>query len=525
MDNKLDLNKWPKTITVDKRIVGILSVSTYKNFPRALKEIITNSYDADAFNVHITIDTENELITIEDDGKGMTSEDFGFYLRIAGKDRKKNKNLTDLGRKIIGQFGVGFLSVFPFFKSYSIESSKSSSDKVLYAEIPLSKYFDMSTGSLDVGSIKIGGGEKIDQSRKNKSFTKITLSGFNDLTKSFFNTVVKRNPYDIETFSGIEKLKWILEEDLPLRFENDKFNDIFNYPNTPPFKVFLNNKPLFRGIHGNEILDTHKGDYQEIGDIKFKYFISTPRKSVFPKNGKYLKIRNLNVGVGDERDDFSERRGGSRSRLHWLTGEVHILEGMNNLIKVSREDFNYSKDYELLKDFFNSKLNHYSNRLEEETELKKEINQTGKDFRVKNVNLLNPDNLKKKIEKFEKEGYDIREHDSKTEISSVSINDERKEISINSNLSDFEKHIIIENTRYLVSSESWDYDDNLYPACKIKKGVIIINSTYPLFKGLKFTDVFVKMHLMLLMNYKRNIINEDAFKILTNDILNYYHDY
>ena len=525
MDKGVDLNKWPKTITVDKRIVGILSVSTYKNFPRALKEIITNSYDADAFDVFITIDVKNEIITIEDNGKGMTSEDFGFYLRIAGKDRKKNKNVTELGRRIIGQFGVGFLSVFPFFKSYSIESSKLSSDKILYAEIPLAKYFDMSTGSLDVGSIKINGGEKTDQSKKNKSFTKITLSGFNDLTKSFFNTLVKRNPYDIETFPGIEKLKWILEEDLPLRFKDEKFNDIFKYSNKPPFNVYLNNEPLFRGIHGNEILDTHTGEYDEIGDIKFKYFISTPRKSVFPKNGKYLKIRNLNVGVGDERDDFSERRGGSRSRLHWLTGEVHILDGMNELIKVSREDFNYSKDYELLKDFFNSKLNHFSNRLEEEIELENEINQTGKDFRVKNVNLLNPENLKKKIEKFEGQGYDVREHDSSLTKSGVNINDETKEISISSKLVDFEKHIIIEDIRYLVVSESWDYNDNLYPACKIENGIITINSSYPLFKGLKFTDVFVKMHLMILMNYKRKIINEQAFRSLTNDILTYYHDY
>ena len=526
MSDEMDLTKWPKTITVDKRIVGILSVSTYKNFPRALKEIITNSYDADATNVHIDIDIENEIITIEDDGKGMTSEDFGFYLRIAGKDRKKNQNYTDLGRRIIGQFGVGFLSVFPFFKSYSIESSKSSSDRVLYAEIPLSKYFDMSTGSLDVGSIKINGGEKIDYSRKNKSFTIITLSGFNDLTKSFFKTSVKRNPYDIETFPGIEKLKWILEEDLPLKFEKDRFNDIFDYSIKPPFNVFLNGTKLFRGIHGEEILETHKGEFEIIGDIKFKYFISTPRKSVFPKNGKYLKIRNLNVGVGDERDDFSERRGGSRSRLHWLTGEVHILEGMNDLIKVSREDFNYSKDYELLKDFFNSKLNHFSNRLEEETNLEKEIIQTGKDFRVKDISLLNPDNLKKKVEKFKKEGYNVREHDGNhyNESSAVKINT-KKEISIDSKFSDFEKHIIIENAKYLVLSESWDYSKEFYPACKIDNGIITINSSYPLFKGLKFTDVFVKMHLMLLMNFKRNVINEDAFKKLTDDILNYYHDY
>lgn len=524
---KLNLDKWPKTITVDKRIVGILSVSTYKNFPRALKEIITNSYDADALDVFIEIDVMNETITIEDNGKGMNAEDFSFYLRIAGKDRKKNKNETELGRKIIGQFGVGFLSVFPFFKNYSIESSKAGSDKVLHAQIPLSNYFDMSTGSLDdVGSIRINGGEISDITKKSKSFTKIKLNGFNDLTKSFFRTSIDRKPSEVETFPGIDKLKWILSDDLPLLFREEKFNKIFDYPRNPRFDVHVNGEKLYRGVYGDEILETHKGEYSQIGNIKFKYFISTPRKSVTPREARYLKIRNINVGVGDDREDFSKRRGGSRSRLHWLTGEVHIIDGMNDLIRVSRDDFNFSQDFEELKDFFNSKLQHYSNTLEKESNLKREISQTGKSFRIQNVNLLNPDNIKKKIKKLEDDGFEVvhkSENDSLK--NAVTINEEKKEILINKNLASFEKHIIIDNNRYLVKSDSWNYDLELFPACKIVDDSIIINSDYPLFKGLKFTDVFVKMHLLLLMNFKDSSISQSAYKKLTKDILKYYSDY
>ena len=80
---------WPKQITVDKRIVRILSASTYENFPNALKEIITNSYDADSSSVKISIDLKKESIVIEDDGTGMTEDDFSLYLRIAGLKRTK----------------------------------------------------------------------------------------------------------------------------------------------------------------------------------------------------------------------------------------------------------------------------------------------------------------------------------------------------------------------------------------------------------------------------------------------------
>jgi len=524
---KLNLDKWPKTITVDKRIVGILSVSTYKNFPRALKEIITNSYDADATNIFINIDIDEETITIEDNGKGMNSEDFGFYLRIAGKDRKKNKSETDLGRKIIGQFGVGFLSVFPFFKNYSIESSKAGSEKVLHAEIPLSNYFDISTGSLeDVGSIRISGGEINDVSKKAKSFTKIKLKGFNDLTKSFFKASLEKKSNEVETFPGIDKLKWILSDDLPLPFKNEKFNKIFDYPKNPRFDVHVNGEKLYRGVYGDEILETHINEFSQIGNIKFKYFISTPRKAISPREARYLKIRNINVGVGDDREDFSKRRGGSRSRLHWLTGEVHIIEGMNDLIRVSRDDFNYSQDFEDLKDFFNSKLQHYSTILERESALKREISQTGKDFRIQNVNLLNPDNIKKKIKKLEEDGFEVVNRSTNDSFKTgVTINKEKKEISINENLSSFEKHIIIENKRYRVKSDSWNYDNELYPACKIINNSIIINAEYPLFKGLKYTDIFVKMHLLILMNFKDSSITESIYRKLTKDILKYYSDY
>src|SRR5258708_6775613 len=147
---------WPKNITVDKRIVKILSESTYENFPTALKEIVTNSYDADASEVHISIDLKNEIVTIEDNGKGMSEEEFDFFLRIAGMKREREKNTTASGRFAVGKFGVGFLSIFPYFKNYDIESTKKGLDKILISNIPCYKYF--SSGQLlEVSEIPING--------------------------------------------------------------------------------------------------------------------------------------------------------------------------------------------------------------------------------------------------------------------------------------------------------------------------------------------------------------------------------
>ena len=524
-------NIWPKNISVDKRIVRILSESTYENFPRALKELITNSYDADARNSLVTIDLHKETITVEDDGKGMGVSDFAFYLRIAGKKREKEENETALGRKIIGQFGVGFLSIFPFFKSYYIESKKAGSSTKLYATIPLFKYFSDENKAMDIEGISINGGEKEVPNEANKSYTRITLTGFNELTKAFFFTQIKSKKdktksetNSIKSKSGFEQLKWSLEEDLPLAFKEEKFNKIFGYDSTVPFNVFINDKPLFRSTYGDSILETHRGGFHQIGKIKCKYFIATPNRLIQPTQGRYYKIRNLNVGVGD-RDDFGLEHGeGSHSR--WIYGEIHIVEGMNNLIKVSRDGLNYNSDYENMMSYFNSKLRHYSTKLSQAATFQREVKQTGREFRVNDVKLLESDALTTKLESFRSDGYQIkRVEENPKKRRPIKIDEEKKEILIEKTAFSFEKHIIINNKKFKVVSDRWDFNSEIFPACKISGSTIILNQSYPLFLKLKYTDVFVKMHLLLAISFENKKIDKKTFSFLANEVLKYYSDY
>ena len=527
-------DKWPKSISVDKRIVRILSESTYENFPRALKELLTNSYDADAREVDITIDLPNEQIIVEDNGKGMDSTDFSFYIRIAGKKREKDDNTTILGRDIIGQFGVGFLAIFPFFKTYKIESKKSGSTTLLYADIPLYKYFSDENKAVDLHGIVINGGKR-EVTDKNRSYTRIVLTGFNELTKSFFYSKAEEldksktkketrdGEKDVRYKTGIEQLKWTLSEDLPIHFKNEKFNKIFGYE-ALPFQVFINGSEIYRNSYGDSVLETHKGEFHQIGKIKCKYFIATPQKLITLRQGRYYKIRNLNVGIGD-RDDFGLDSGeGSHNR--WLYGEIHIIEGLNNLIKVSRDGFNFSSDYEALKQFFQSKLRHYSTKLGTNARFQKEVKQTGKQFRVSNLKLLPPENLTDRLENFKKEGYQIKKTTSESNKGKpIKINEELKEIYIDKSMAGFEKSIIVNNITYRVLSDKWDYKKDDFPACKVHGKTITLNQDYPLFSSAKYTDIFVKLNLLLAINYVNKKIEHNTFKLLSNDILEYYSDY
>src|SRR3990172_6324054 len=132
--------EWQKNLTVDKRIVRLLSTKTYEDFPGAVRELVSNAYDADTTEVKIAIDVKKDSIEVVDNGNGMTPEDFDFFLRIAGQQRGRQTS-PELGRYRIGQFGIGFLALFPFGRKIRIRSTARRSDIRFEATIPSEAYF------------------------------------------------------------------------------------------------------------------------------------------------------------------------------------------------------------------------------------------------------------------------------------------------------------------------------------------------------------------------------------------------
>ena len=264
---------WPKHISVDKRIVQILSGSTYENYPKAVRELITNSYDADATEVRITFDELKQTITVSDDGTGMSENDLDLYFRIAGRHREKTPQ-TKSGRDIVGQFGVGFLAIFPFCNEFRIESKRKGTDEVVFAKIPTARYFTVENRLVDVNKIEIEGGTKAGKAAdKERSYTLIELKGFTKLTEAFFSKEygLRAKKNSVAKYDGFRRLIWQLEEDLPLRYEDTTIEEIIGPANGAPMRVFANDKELLRRTYGKTIFEKHQGSYQKCGRIKFRY--------------------------------------------------------------------------------------------------------------------------------------------------------------------------------------------------------------------------------------------------------------
>jgi hypothetical protein len=111
-------------MTIDNNVLNHLGINLYSNIPAVLSEVVANSWDADANNVRVT--SEDECITIEDDGCGMTKDEINRKYLTVGYRRRRTKedDETPSGRPIMGRKGIGKLSLFSIANVIEIVSRR-----------------------------------------------------------------------------------------------------------------------------------------------------------------------------------------------------------------------------------------------------------------------------------------------------------------------------------------------------------------------------------------------------------------
>ena len=132
-----------------KKLMDMMINSIYTNKEIFLRELISNASDAidklyyksltdtsvgmnkGDFRILITRDKENRILTVEDNGIGMTKEELeqnlGTIAHSGSLDFKKDNK--DENIDIIGQFGVGFYSAFMVADKLTVISKAYGSDE------------------------------------------------------------------------------------------------------------------------------------------------------------------------------------------------------------------------------------------------------------------------------------------------------------------------------------------------------------------------------------------------------------
>ncbi len=133
-----------------KKLLDMMINSIYTHKEIFLRELISNASDAidklyyrslsddtvglsrEDYKIHLSVDKDKRLITISDNGCGMTAEELENNLGTIARSgslnfKKENEEADDVD--IIGQFGVGFYSAFMVSDEVSVTSKAFGQDK------------------------------------------------------------------------------------------------------------------------------------------------------------------------------------------------------------------------------------------------------------------------------------------------------------------------------------------------------------------------------------------------------------
>lgn len=352
-------------IRVDRQIVNLLSLATYESFPRVVRELISNSYDADATRVSIDVDLSANSIQIKDDGNGMNPEQLRYFLTIAARTRTQRRS-PRYQRERIGQFGVGFLAAFPFCDEMSIETSASSSPVVTTAIIPCAKYLkDRPIGpevSPDpVEQIPVPVSEIIDPRRTTRHYTSVLLRGLTPVARAYFgDDHTSGSKRSVRAMPAMERLKWDLQDTVVLDYPPESVVAESLRQQPVGMEVFFNGDRMFRNTPPGEVLESHKTSGKprgaEIGGLRVRYVITSPWEPVHPHELRGLRIHVDNVGVGPRESFGLAVHAGALPRLSWLSGDIYIDEGGKEFLALNREGFTNAPKIQELCDFFRERL-------------------------------------------------------------------------------------------------------------------------------------------------------------------------
>jgi Histidine kinase-, DNA gyrase B-, and HSP90-like ATPase len=360
----------PKEPPID--LVRILSEGTYTSFAQALKEFVSNSYDACATDVALRFDDDFSSLAIRDYGHGMTSNDFETVFASIGRSGGgSSSHCPGVHREHIGRFGIGSLAILGIADRFTIRSVKKGSSQGFEASIDLTKLRKSYQKGKDLTDIWQFALSEWTGEKAATHFTEITVDGIRDDIKQMLQRTGKAvsDPFrTIEELSGLEELRWRLGLICPVEYANtypissriDETKDqilieqVANLKKAK-FKMTLNQLPVVnptflpsydpeRPPGTDAKLINRRGLGYDIAylksdptsKVKFKGYLCVQAHQVFPTELRGILIRLRGVAVGWHR---TLNLGASvATMLTSMSGEVWV-DGLDEALQFDRESF------------------------------------------------------------------------------------------------------------------------------------------------------------------------------------------
>jgi hypothetical protein len=143
-------------LKTDDRVLARITDGIYRQPSSALRELISNAYDADATEVYIETDAPRfSQIEVRDNGSGMDEEALSRLIHHIGGSSKRTSRgksvgttsatdtgLSPGGRRLIGKIGIGLFSVSQLTSHFQIITKRKGADHRLFADVVLKTYLE-----------------------------------------------------------------------------------------------------------------------------------------------------------------------------------------------------------------------------------------------------------------------------------------------------------------------------------------------------------------------------------------------
>jgi len=113
----------PYPLRVSGKVVKQISTGIYRSPGNVIKELVSNSFDADAKHVYVLTGKPSfDSFYMYDDGEGMSASEFTTTMQRIGASVKIPGEFTKKRRPIIGRIGIGLLAVGHVSKRFTFVS-------------------------------------------------------------------------------------------------------------------------------------------------------------------------------------------------------------------------------------------------------------------------------------------------------------------------------------------------------------------------------------------------------------------
>ena len=375
-------------IKVHEKALAHLSRGLYRSPASALRELVSNAWDANATVVRITTNYPKFFqIAVEDNGAGFTLDEFEKIMGggIGNSQKRPQTTSTIHGRPVIGRLGIGLLGIAQVCLGFRIISRPKNTEGFsarikLYdllkdrldrddPEVVRETDDDTKVKVVEVGTYDVEKNFDLSSVRPGTTILaddvhptfvrafqeSVTGPTFIPLPKEWGRVLkIASRVRSLQELGDYWRLIWELAASCPVPYlsstavprklvEEDQAK-LEAYD----FKVIVDGlelrKPVY--LHGNsggyttfQIPPQNSKVYGN--DLSFHgYIVVQEGLQLKPDELRGILIRIKNVAIGYYDPSLLDYRINEGPRSRWLTGEIFVDKGLENALNIDRDSFN-----------------------------------------------------------------------------------------------------------------------------------------------------------------------------------------